>query len=236
MSALLAVYERDLVLVQGQGRAALRQGRDELPRLRGRHRRERPRLRRPARCWPPSASRPGQLIHASNLYHNEPASSTGRAPRPPGLPVQGVLLQLRHRGVGGGASSSRARSAGRRAAPSSSRFERAFHGRTHGRALAHLDREVPRALRAAGAGRALLPWNDLDAVGAAIADETAAVLHRAGAGRGRRPPARPRVPARPARALPRARRAARVRRGPVRPRPHGQACSRTSTRGSRPTS
>ena len=81
------VYDRDLVLVSRQGRAALRRGGPRVPRLRGRHRRERPRLRRPQGRRRRSASRPAGSSTRATSSTREPARRAGRAPGRAGLPV-----------------------------------------------------------------------------------------------------------------------------------------------------
>ena len=58
MSALLPVYERDLVIVSGKGTRVTDDAGPDLPGLRGGHRRERPRVRRPQGRGARSASRP----------------------------------------------------------------------------------------------------------------------------------------------------------------------------------
>ena len=139
----------------------------------------------------------GRLIHASNLYHTEPVSDAGRPPGRARLPVQGVLLQLGH-GGGGGGDQVRAAHRPRAGAHGAGRL-RGLLPRPHdGRPLAHLEREVPRALRAAGARRALLPWNDLKAAAAAHRAADGGGVRRARAGRGRRARGAPRLPAGPA--------------------------------------
>ena len=174
MSALLPVYQRDMVVVSGKGATVTdSDGRQYLdfaagigvnglgygdPKVVAAIRKQ-----------------AGRLIHASNLYHSEVTSSAGGAAGVPGLPVPRLLLQLRHGGRGGRHQVRPAHR--RRAGPHGAGGLRGVVPRPHaGRPLPHLEGEVPRALRAAPARRALLPWNDLTAARANIGPRTAAVF------------------------------------------------------------
>ena len=80
-----------------------------------------------------------------------------------------------------------------------------------------------------------VPFGDADALAAAIDDTTAAVLHRAGPGRGRRDRPAARLPAGRPRPVRPPRRAAHRRRDPVGPRAHRAARWPATTRASGPT-
>ena len=156
MSALLGVYDRDLVIVVRQGRAAHRHRGQHLPGLRGRHRRERPRLRQPqGRGRHPQAGGP-----ADPRQQPLPHRAGERAGRPPGRrsPSRRKVFFCNSGTEAVEAAIKFARRIGKRAGAHGARGLRGLLPRPHhGRPLDHLEGEVPRALRAARPRRALLP-------------------------------------------------------------------------------
>ena len=235
MSALLAVYERDLVLVRGQGRAALRPGGPELPRLRGGHRGERPRLRRPQGAWRRSRSRRARCIHASNLFHTEPASALAERLVALAFPSRVFFCNS------GSEAWEGAMKFARKIGKPKGRFEflcfeRAFHGRTMGALSTTWNPKYREPFEPLVPGVRFLPWNDLAAVEAALTEKTAAVMLEPVQGEGGVRPAPPAFLQGLRKLTAGAGRAARPRRGAVRPRAAPGSCSPSSTRASPPTS
>ena len=116
-------------------------------------------------------------------------------------------------------------------------FEGSFHGRSMGALSITWTAKYREPFEPLIPGVRFVPRGDLAAVARGRrARRRRRVIDRAGAGRGRRPARDDRVPARPRRDLPRARRAPGLRRDPVRPGADRARCSPTSTRASCPTS
>ena len=118
----------------------------------------------------------GQLIHVPNTWYMEAQGAFAQALSERSLRRPGLLLQQRRRGQRGG---HQARPAAR---PRPGRYkivtmEDGFHGRTYARAQRHGPAEVSRraSSRWSPASR-YVPFDDLDAVAAAIDGQTAAVL------------------------------------------------------------
>ena len=201
-------------------------------------RRERPGLRRPTRSRPPSASRRGSLIHASNLYLSQPVQAAGRAPgwrspsrrrsssRNSGTEAVEAAHQVR--------AHASARAAGRTELVA---FERAFHGRTMGALSLTWTAKYREPFEPLVPGVALPALGRPDSGGRARRRRPhRGGLRRAGAGRGR---ASARVPAflqRACRAVPRSAGRCWCPRRSSAASAARASCSPTSTRASRPTS
>ncbi len=174
MSALLGVYERDLVLARGKGsRLFAADGRAFLdfaagigvnglgygdPRVLAAIRKQ-----------------AGQLMHASNLFHTEPASRLAKRLAALAFPSrvffcnsgaeawEGALKFARKIGRGAGRTEFLC-------------FERAFHGRTMGALATTWNPKYREPFEPLMPGVRFLPWEDLGAVAEAITDKTAAVM------------------------------------------------------------
>ena len=156
----------------------------------------------------------------------EPAGAgAGGAPGRAGVPVQGVLHELRHGGGRGAPSSSRASIGREQGRTELIAFERSFHGRTMGALSLTWTAKYREPFEPLVPGVALpalgRPRRRPSArIGAAAPRRCSSSPCRARAASGRRP----RVPARRCAELCRERGALLVcRRGPVRPGPHRQA-------------
>ena len=168
MTSLLPVYERDLVIVSGKGaRLTDSAGNTYLDfaagvgvnglgygNTQG--------------AWRAIRKQAGRMIHASNLYFNEPGDRAGRrGSSPSSFPAQASSSELGD-GERRGGDQVRAPHRPRRRAHGAGGL-RGLLPRPHdGRALHHLEGEVPRALRAARARRALLPLERPQGRGRAI--------------------------------------------------------------------
>ena len=114
-------------------------------------------------------------------------------------------------------------------------LEGGFHGRTYG-ALSATPQETKQAPFAPLVpGFVAVPRDDPEAVDGAVDGETAAVIIEPIQGESRHPPDLRGGAARRARGMRPPRRAARVRRDPVRDGPDRRRCGRGSTRRSSPT-
>ena len=102
-------------------------------------------------------------------------------------------------------------------------FEGAFHGRTLATIAAGGQQKYLEGFGPKVEGFDQVAFDDLEALKAAIAPETAAIMIEPIQGEGGVRPGAGALPARPARALRRARPAADLRRDPDRRRPHRQA-------------
>jgi predicted acetylornithine/succinylornithine family transaminase len=174
VSALLGVYDRDLVLVKGKGARLFDQdGRAYLdfaagigvnglgygdPKVVAAIRKQ-----------------AGQLIHISNLFHNQPASAL--ADRLASLAFPAKVFFCNSGTEAWEAAMKFARKIGR----ASGRFEfvcfeRAFHGRTMGALSTTWNPTYREPFEPLVPGVRFCPWNDLDAVRAAVSDKTAAVM------------------------------------------------------------
>jgi hypothetical protein len=172
-------------------------------------------------------------MHISNLYHSEPTSRLAAASRGDVVSVEASSF----RNSGSEAVEAAIKFA-RRVGNDSGRtelfaFERSFHGRTMGALSLTWTPKYREPFAPLLPDTGFLPWGDLAAAAERVGPKTAARPHRARAGRGRPAPRVERVPAGPAEALHRARRAFHRRRDPVRLRPHRQDV-RLRTRGHHP--
>jgi acetylornithine/N-succinyldiaminopimelate aminotransferase len=174
VSALLPVYERDLVLVRGKGsRLFDREGRSYLDFAAGigvnglgyGDTKVVAAIRKQA----------GALLHASNLFHTEVASAlAGRL----------VALAFPSRVFFCNSGSEACEGAikfARRVGKANGRFEllcfeKAFHGRTVGALAATWNPKYREPFEPLMPGVRFLPWDDLQAVEAALSDRTAAVM------------------------------------------------------------
>jgi acetylornithine/N-succinyldiaminopimelate aminotransferase len=174
MSALLPVYERDLVLEWGRGAQLFdSEGRSYLDFAAG--------IavnglgygdRKVLRAIRQQASR---LVHASNLFHTEPASRLAERLVALAFPSRVFFCNSGTEAWEG------AMKFARRVGRASGRFEfvcfeRSFHGRTLG-ALSTTWTEKYRApFEPLVPGVRFCPWNDLAAAGQAVGDKTAAIM------------------------------------------------------------
>ena len=111
------------------------------------------------------------LGHVSNFFAAPPRSSSPRARRAARRRTgEGLLLQLRHRGQRGGVQAGPAD----RAAPGRARGQLPWPD--HGGARPDGQGGLPDAVRAAARRVTFCPFGDLDALAAAVTDETAAIL------------------------------------------------------------
>jgi acetylornithine/N-succinyldiaminopimelate aminotransferase len=174
MSALLPVYERDLVLVSGRGAKLFdREGRAYLDFAAGigvnglgyGDRKVVAAIRRQA----------GRLVHASNLFHTEPPMALAERLVSLAFPAkvffcnsgteagEGAIKFARRIGHAGGRTELVA-------------FERGFHGRTMGALSLTWTAKYREPFEPLVPGARFCPWNDLGAAAAAIGDRTAAVM------------------------------------------------------------
>ena len=218
LHALLPIYDRDITLVKGKGsRLWDKDGREWLDFAAGiavngfgyGDRKIVAAIKKQAET----------LIHASNLFHTEPGSALAERLVRLAFPSK-VFFTNSGTEAWEGAMKFARRIGKEQGRTEYVCFEHAFHGRSDGRALDHLDRQVPRALRAARARRALRPAERPRGGGRGRGREDRGGDDRAGAGRGRHPARDAGVPEGPRGDLPGAGRAPRLRRDPVRPRPH----------------
>jgi acetylornithine/N-succinyldiaminopimelate aminotransferase len=189
MSALLQVYERDLVLVRGKGaRLFDKEGRSYLDFAAGigvnglgyGDRKVLAAIKKQA----------GELIHTSNLFHNEPA--TALADRLAALSFPSRVFFCNS----GAEAWEGAMKFARRIGRPQGRFEflcfeRAFHGRTLGALSTTWNPKYREPFEPLVPGVRFLPWNDLPAVAAAINEKTAAVMLEPVQGEGGIRPASP---------------------------------------------
>jgi acetylornithine/N-succinyldiaminopimelate aminotransferase len=174
MSALLPVYERDLVLVSGKGaRLFDKDGNAYLDFAAGiavngfgyGDRKIVAAIRQQA----------GRLIHASNLFHTEPASAL--ADRLAALAFPSRVFFCNSGTEAWEGAMKFARKVGR---PSGRfefiAFEGAFHGRTMGALSATWNAKYREPFEPLVPGVRFVPWNDLPAVAGAVGDKTAAVM------------------------------------------------------------
>jgi acetylornithine/N-succinyldiaminopimelate aminotransferase len=174
VSALLGVYERDLVLVRGKGAHLYDDaGRSYLDFAAGigvnglgyGDTRVLAAIRKQA----------AQLIHVSNLFHNQPASALAERLASLAFPSRVFFCNSGTEAWEGAMKF--ARKVGRR----SGRFEfvcfeRAFHGRTMGALATTWKAAYREPFEPLVPGVRFCPWNDLAAVGQAVGDKTAAVM------------------------------------------------------------
>ena len=174
MSALLPVYDRDLVIVSGKGsRVTDKEGRSYLDFAAGvgvnglgyGDRKVLSAIRKQA----------GRMIHSSNLYHNEPASALAERLVALAFPakvffcnsgteaVEGCIKFARRIGRGQGRTELVA-------------FERSFHGRTLGSLSLTWTERYREPFGPLVPGVRFCPWDDLTAAAVAIGPRTAAVF------------------------------------------------------------
>jgi len=174
MSALLPVYERDLVLVSGKGaRLFDNEGRAYLDFAGGiavngfgyGDRQIVAAIRRQA----------GKLIHASNLFHNQPASDLADRLSALAFPSKVFFCNSGTEAWEGAMKFARkvGRPAGRFEFVA---FERAFHGRTMGALSTTWSPKYREPFEPLVPGVRFLPWNDLEAAASAVNEKTAAVM------------------------------------------------------------
>jgi acetylornithine/N-succinyldiaminopimelate aminotransferase len=189
MSALLPVYERDIVLVRGKGaRLFDNEGRTYLDFAAGiavnglgyGDRKVLKAIREQA----------GRLIHVSNLFHTEPASELAARLVALAFPSKVFFCNSGTEAFEGAMKFARriGREQGRTEYVC---FERAFHGRTMGALSATWTAKYREPYEPLVPGVRFLPWNDLGAVREAVGDRTAAVMLEPVQGEGGIRPAEP---------------------------------------------
>ena len=174
MSALLPIYERDLVLASGRGaRLFDSAGRSYLDFAAGigvnglgyGDRAVVAAIRKQA----------SRLIHASNLYHTEPAAALAERLVSLAFPAKVFLCNS-----GTEAGESALKFARRLGKPNGRSelvaFERSFHGRTLGTLSITWNAKYREPFEPLIPGVRFCPWDDLDAVSAAVGPATAAVV------------------------------------------------------------
>jgi predicted acetylornithine/succinylornithine family transaminase len=174
LSALLAVYERDLVLVRGKGAVLYdKDGRAYVDFAAG--------IGvnglgyGDAKVVAAIRKQAGQLIHASNLFHTEPTSVLAERLVSSAFPARAFFCNSGTEAVE--AAMKFARKVGKAAGRTEFVcFERAFHGRTMGALSATWNPKYREAFEPLVPGVRFCPWNDLDAVRAAVTDKTAAIM------------------------------------------------------------
>jgi predicted acetylornithine/succinylornithine family transaminase len=174
MSALLPVYERDLVVVRGKGaRLFDREGRSYLDFAAG--------IGvnglgyGDAKVVRAITTQAKALLHASNLFHTEPASAL--AERLAGLAFPSRVFFCNSGTEAWEGAIKFARKIGK----AQGRFEllcfeKAFHGRTLGSLATTWNPKYREPFEPLMPGVRFLPWNDLPAVAAALDEKTAAVM------------------------------------------------------------
>jgi predicted acetylornithine/succinylornithine family transaminase len=174
VSALLPVYERDLVIVSGKGtRVTDQDGRSYLDFAAGigvnglgyGDRKVVEAIRKQA----------GRLIHASNLYHTEVVAELARRLAALAFPSKVFFSNSGTEAVEAAIKFARriGRPAGRTELVA---FERSFHGRTLGALSLTWTAKYREPFEPLVPGVKFLPWDDLSAAAAAIDDHTAAVF------------------------------------------------------------
>lgn len=174
MSALLPVYERDLVLVSGKGAKLFdKEGRAYLDFAAGigvnglgyGDRKVVGAIRQQA----------GRLVHASNLFHTEPPMAL--AERLVSLAFPAKVFFCNSGAEAGEGAIKFARRIGKAAGRTELvAFERGFHGRTMGALSLTWTAKYREPFEPLLPGVRFCPWNDLEAAGAAIGEKTAAVM------------------------------------------------------------
>ena len=174
MSALLPVYEREIVLVRGKGaRLFDKDGQTYLDfaagiAVNGLGYGDRKVLKA-------IRDQAGKLIHVSNLFHTEPASALAARLVALAFPAKVFFCNS------GTEAFEAAMKFARRIGKEKGRteyvcFERAFHGRTMGALSATWNPKYREPFEPLVPGVRFLPWNDLAAVREAVGDKTAAVM------------------------------------------------------------
>ncbi len=174
MSALLAVYERDLVLVKGKGATLYdKDGRAFVDFAAG--------IGvnglgyGDAKVVAAIRKQAGQLIHASNLFHTEPTALLAHRLVSVAFPAKVFFANSGTEAWEGAMKFARkvGKAAGRTEFVC---FERAFHGRTMGALSTTWNPKYREPFEPLVPGVTFCPWNDLAAVRAAVTDRTAAVM------------------------------------------------------------
>jgi acetylornithine/N-succinyldiaminopimelate aminotransferase len=174
MSALLQVYERDLVLVKGKGsRLFDREGKAFLDFAAG--------IGvnglgyGDTKVLAAIKKQASALLHTSNLFHTEPASVLAERLAALAFPSRVFFCNSGTEAWEGAIKFARkiGRPQGRFELLC---FERAFHGRTLGALATTWNPKYREPFEPLMPGVRFLPWNDLSAVEAAITDKTAAVM------------------------------------------------------------
>lgn len=189
MSALLAVYERDLVLVKGKGAILFdKDGKAYVDFAAGigvnglgyGDGRVVAAIRKQA----------GQLIHASNLFHTEPTAQLADRLAAVAFPAKVFFCNSGTEAWEGAMKFARrvGKPAGRTEFVC---FERAFHGRTMGALSTTWSPKYREPFEPLIPGVRFCPWDDLKAVEATVTDKTAAVMIEPVQGEGGVRPARP---------------------------------------------
>ena len=174
MSALLPVYEREIVLVKGKGAKLFdKEGNEYLDFAAGiavnglgyGDRKVLKAIREQA----------AKLIHASNLFHTEPASELAARLVAVAFPSKVFFCNSGTEAWEG------AMKFARRIGKEQGRteyvcFERAFHGRTMGALSTTWNPKYREPFEPLVPGVCFLPWNDLGAVAEAVGPKTAAVM------------------------------------------------------------
>jgi acetylornithine/succinyldiaminopimelate/putrescine aminotransferase len=174
VSALLPVYEREIVLVRGKGAKLFdKEGQAYLDFAAGigvnglgyGDRKVLKAIRDQA----------GKLIHASNLFHTEPASELAARLVALAFPSKVFFCNS------GSEACEGAMKFARRIGKEQGRteyvcFERGFHGRTMGALSATWSPKYREPFEPLVPGVSFLPWNDLQAVAEAVNEKTAAVM------------------------------------------------------------
>ena len=190
MSALLGVYDRDLVLVSGKGtRVVDSAGKSYLDFAAGigvnglgyGDRAVVTAIRRQA----------GQIVHASNLYHNEPGAALAERLVSLAFPAKVFLCNSGTEAVEAAIKFARriGKAEGRTELVA---FERAFHGRTLGALSITWSAKYREPFEPLVPGVHFCPWDDLEAASAVIGPKTAAVFVEPVQGEGGVRPAPPR--------------------------------------------
>ncbi len=174
MSALLAVYERDLVLVRGKGATLYdKEGRAYVDFAAG--------IGvnglgyGDAKVVAAIRKQAGQLIHASNLFHTEPTALLAQRLVSSAFPSKVFFSNSGTEAWEGAMKFARkvGQAAGRTEFVC---FERAFHGRTMGALSTTWNPKYREPFEPLVPGVRFCPWNDEDAVRAAVTDKTAAIM------------------------------------------------------------
>ena len=174
MSSLLGVYERDLVLVRGKGaRLFDSEGRSYVDFAAG--------IGvnglgyGDAKVVAAIRKQAGQLIHASNLFHNLPASELADRLAALAFPSKVFFCNSGTEAWEGAMKFARkvGRAAGRFEFVC---FERSFHGRTMGALSTTWNAKYREPFEPLVPGVRFCPWNDLQAAAVAVTDKTAAVM------------------------------------------------------------
>jgi acetylornithine/N-succinyldiaminopimelate aminotransferase len=174
MTAFLGVYERDLVLVRGKGaRIFDKDGKSYVDFAAG--------IGvnglgyGDTKVLAAIKKQAAELIHISNLFHNEPATALAERLSRLAFPSRVFFCNSGTEAWEGALKF--ARKIGRpKGRTEFLCFERAFHGRTMGALSTTWNPKYREAFEPLVPGVRFLPWNDLGAVAAAIDEKTAAVM------------------------------------------------------------